>query len=91
MSELDKWNPILSLHKWPSKKQPAWDYYWDYGKEEWIQVHDDDDMSWVIERLLGYDSYPGYKDPKCKENTSFSGREWKESRPKTLPKKMVFL
>lgn len=91
MHEADKWNFVKSLHKWPSEKQPALDYYWDYGKEKWVHVHDNDDMSWVIERFLGYNSYPGYKDPKCTVDTTFSGREWKEASPKTLSQQRVFL
>lgn len=54
----------------PTDKRPGWDYYWDYDKHKWVQVKDDDDMTWWMDRIV--------------ENGSrllsgkFSGKEWKD-------------
>lgn len=54
----------------PKDSRPGWDYYWDYDTHKWIQVKDDDDMTWWLDRMVD----KGRKVVTGK----MSGKEWKE-------------
>lgn len=54
----------------PTTSRPGWDYYWDYKNHKWVQVKDDDDMTWWMDRLV--------KDGSKSVSGMLSGKEWKE-------------
>ena len=71
---IDK-NYLATLIVPPTKPRPGWDYYWEPEKGEWVQVQDNDDMTWWQARYFGFKPQKGDVWP---ENMRLTGKQWKE-------------
>ena len=72
------WGQLENMANPPIYPKPGTDYYWDYPNRKWVFVEDDADMTWTLDRLLGYDAGPG--EHLCKETRFLSGKEWKKMK-----------
>ena len=59
----------------PKSARPGWDYYWDYDDHKWVQVKDDDDMSWWADREMCQKIDKKKVRP---EKERLTGKQWKE-------------
>ena len=75
------------LHKMYIKASHGWDYYYDWGLEDWVFVEDDSDMGWTLEMLFDKNITPINR-AKGEQKRFLSGKDWKKSQPRHLPLKV---
>lgn len=80
-----RWRPEYRLHRIPISARPSYEYFYDWGLEEWVYVSDDMDMGWTVECFLSENVNPRNR-LSGELKVTLSGKVWKEEQKRILEK-----